>query len=24
MKEHMTEKQSVKNLRHFNLDTANI
>jgi hypothetical protein len=24
MKEHMTEKQSVKNLRPFNLDTENI
>lgn len=24
MKEHMTEKQSIKNVRHLNLDSANI
>jgi hypothetical protein len=24
MKEHMTEQQSIKNVRHFNLDIANI
>jgi len=24
MKVHMTEKQSIKNMGHFNLDTANI